>query len=265
MLEQISNLNLDIRTTIIVLIIGLVVASLFVVLHGIRTLRYADDVTYIQKKKKITRQGWRIVLTSVVIFMIAIICSLYGEDMVYQVYVPSSTITLTPSITPSLTITLTPTITLSPTLTRTPSITPTPYIPEEIASIFEGALEPGSNIIFSSIRFSDEIDELYQPIVEQNTFDDSVEVVYGSFTYNNMQPGLQWTALWVNPAGEVICYETEVWGNFTGGYGYTECAYDPETWVEGEYQVQMFLGNEWWQTNTFLFGETSAPTENPES
>jgi hypothetical protein len=264
MLEKLANLNLDIRTTIVVVVVGLVFISFFVVLHGARILRYADDVTYIQKKRKITRQGWRIIFMSVAIFLSAIVCGMFGEDMVYQVYVPSSTITLTSSITPSLTITLTPTITLSPTLTRTPSITPTPFVPDEITALFEGVLEPGSNIIFSSIRFSDAIDEYYQPILEKTSFDDSVEIVYGSFTYNNMQPGLQWTALWVNPIGEVICYETEVWGNFTGGYGYTECTYDPETWMEGEYQVQMFLGNEWWQTNTFTFGETPVPAEDTE-
>jgi type VI secretion system secreted protein VgrG len=260
MLEELTDLNLDIHTTIWVIVIGLILLGVLIIYQGSRLLEYGLDVSYVQKKRKIVKQGSRTIFFAVIVFFAATFCGIFGENLVYQVYIPSSTITLTPSITPSLTVTLTPTITLSPTLTRTPSITPTPVVPAEVAAEFSSTLEPGDNIIFSMIKFSDEIDDLYQPIVERTVFSPPVEKVFGSFTYNNMEPGLQWSAVWVNPNGEVICYETEAWGNYTGGYGFTECEYDPETWVEGEYQVQMFLGYVWWQTNTFWFGEDPQPT-----
>lgn len=255
MAEWLTDLELDIHTTMIVLIAGLVILGLIVIYYGIKTINYSFEVTYVKKRRKFLQQGWRIVIVAIIAWIFALALGLYGEPLVYQVYIPSSTVTLTPSITPSLTITLTPTLTLSPTVTRTPSITPTPSVPESIATQFEGTLEPGSNIIFSQISFSDAIDEYYQPIEARITFSGPLETVYGSFTYNNMQPGLQWSAIWVNPNGEVVCYETEVWGDYTGGYGYTSCRYDEETWVEGEFQVQMFLGMVWWQTNTFWFGQ----------
>jgi len=254
MVEWINTLNLDVHTTILVVILGLIVIGAGMIFYGIRILRYGTEISYVHKRQQITKQGLRIIACAIAIGMMSLICGRFGEALIYQVYEPSSTITITPSITPSLTSTLTPTITLTPTLTRTPSITPIPSLPGEIIAEFSSDLEPDENIIFSQLKFSDAVDEYYQPIVEQVTFEVPVEKVYASFTYNNMLPGLQWSAVWLNPDGELICYETESWGNYTGGYGYSECEYDSLTWIEGEYQVQIFLGMDWWQTDSFWFG-----------
>lgn len=263
--DWINSLNLDVHTTIIVVILGLIAFGTGMIIFGFRLLRYGADISYVHKRKLITRQGLRVIAGAIAVGLIALIFGRFGESLIYTVYIPSATITITPSITPSLTTTLTPTVTMTPTITQTPSITPVPSVPKEIAALFTSDLEPEETIIFSDLKFSEGIDEYYQPIVEQLNFNESTEKIYGSFTYNNMIPGLQWSAVWVDPLGEVVCYETEAWGNYTGGYGYTECDFDPKTWIEGAYQVQIFLGMDWWQTTQFWYGPEPSTTPEPET
>lgn len=259
--EWLSELQIDVRTTILVLVIGLILLGGLLIIHGIRLIRYGTTIEYYQKRKKFILHGLRMFATAIIVAITAVLCSRFGEPLVYLVYVPSPTSSITPSITPSPTITMTPTITLTPTVTQTPSITPIPEIPDYVLEEFEGSTEPPDDAVFSPMAFSNEIDEFFQAVSPSEQFAGDDESLYGSFTYNNMTPGLQWTVLWLDPDAIVICYESFVWGNFTGGYGYTECSRPGPQWKQGEYQVQMFLGTDWWLTGRFTVGDIAVEVE----
>jgi hypothetical protein len=51
----------------------------------------------------------------------------------------------------------------------------------------------------------------------------SDQEMWACFSYNNMFPGVQWTALWYRN-GELVHYETVPWDGTTGGLGYSEWA-----------------------------------------
>jgi hypothetical protein len=90
--------------------------------------------------------------------------------------------------------------------------------------------------------------------------------MYGGFDYNNLIPGVQWTALWYHD-GQLICYETKPWDGGTGGIGgYTECSNPIGGWKAGEYEVQIFMGYEWMVIGRFIVLGTdpaAAPTGTP--
>jgi len=81
------------------------------------------------------------------------------------------------------------------------------------------------------------------------------------FTYAEMVPGSQWTALWFRN-GELVHYETIPWDGETGGYGFTEWEAPPEEWQPGTYEVQIFVGLEWKVVGQFLL-QGDAPTAIP--
>jgi hypothetical protein len=261
MSDWLSDLQIDVRTTILVLVIGLIVVGGLLIIHGIKLIRYGTTIEYYQKRKKYVLHGLRMFAVAIIVAISAVLCSRFGEPLVYQVYIPSPTSSITPSITPSPTITLTPTITMTPTVTQTPSITPIPEIPDSILDEFEGSTEIPEEVVFSPLAFSNEIDDFFQAVSPSEQFQGDDEVLYGSFTYNNMVPGLQWTILWLDPDDIIICYESIVWGNFTGGYGYSECSSPGPRWKQGEYQVQMFLGTEWLLTGRFSVGDIAPEDE----
>jgi hypothetical protein len=81
--------------------------------------------------------------------------------------------------------------------------------------------------------------------------------MYGGFDYNNVMPGVQWTALWYRD-GKLICYQTEPWKEewSTGGIGgYTECANPIGGWAVGHYEAQLFMAYEWKVVGRFVVVE----------
>lgn len=63
------------------------------------------------------------------------------------------------------------------------------------------------------------------------------------FSYANMTPGAQWTALWYRD-GKLVHYETIPWDGETGGYGFADWEAPPSEWLPGDYEVQIFVGLE---------------------
>jgi hypothetical protein len=103
-------------------------------------------------------------------------------------------------------------------------------------------------------------------VAPSTVFVNPIREMWACFSYNNMLPGVQWTALWYYQ-GELVHYETLQWDGATGGLGYSNWAPSPEMWKPGEYQVQLFVGNEWKVVGQFVVsGEpvtataTSAPS-----
>jgi type VI secretion system secreted protein VgrG len=186
--------------------------------------------------------------------------------MAYVYFPPSPTPSMTPTITPTPTITLTPTITVPPTMTLTPSVsdtptpTLTPFLPVAIESLFQGEVTPNPDAVFTSIQFSTTFDGT-NPIDPKSVFNLPIKTMYGGFDYNNIIPGVQWTALWYHD-GKLICYETKPWDGGTGGIGgYTECSDPVGGWSAGQYEVQIFMGYEWKVIGRFIVnGASTTPT-----
>ena len=56
------------------------------------------------------------------------------------------------------------------------------------------------------------------PVEAATEFKSPIDILYGSFSYDKMKSGAQWTALWYRGT-DLICYETLPWDGSTGGYG----------------------------------------------
>ena len=79
------------------------------------------------------------------------------------------------------------------------------------------------------------------------------------FTYDQMTPDAQWTALWYRD-GKLVHYETIPWDGQVGGYGFTDWEAPAWEFLPGTYQVQIFVGLEWKVVGEFLL-QGDAPTQ----
>lgn len=268
---------MDIRTGVIVLALFALVGAALSFRGAIRNMQSARKISFYSLRKRYNAAAWRLVFFSIFLIALALWIPTRGEQVVYRVFPPSSTPSLTPTITLTPTVTLTPTITLSPTLTFTPLVsdtptaTTTPFLPIAIEALFAGPVTPNPDAVFTAIQFSTEFDGV-NAVNPKTVFELPIQTMYGGFDYNNTSPGVQWTALWYRN-GELACYETEPWRNEwgTGGIGgYTECSNPIGGWLAGQYEVQIFMGYEWKVVGRFVVldsltpGVTVSPTGTPD-
>jgi hypothetical protein len=265
---------MDIRAGIITTIILAVLAALIFLRIGIRSIQSARKLTFYRLRKQRMSAGWRMLAAGMFLFLFVGWLLRFGESVAYRYFPPSPTPSLTPTITLIPTITLSPTITLTPTITDTPSvtdtptITPTPFIPLAIEALFNGVITPNPDAVFSPLQFSTVYDN-FECVAPSTTFVNPISSMTACFSYNNITPGVQWTALWYRD-GELVKYDTHVWGDVvgesTGGLGASEWAPPPEMWQPGNYEVQIFVGQEWKVVGRFsVSGEpiTSTPSLTP--
>jgi type VI secretion system secreted protein VgrG len=133
-------------------------------------------------------------------------------------------------------------------------------MPSDIENAFEGEITPNPDVVFSPIQFAQDIDDALQPIDPGVEFTNPVGDLYGTFSYNNMTVGSQWSALWYRE-GELVFYESLPWNAGVGGYGYTDWEPSSDQWLPGFYEVQIFVGTEWKQSGYFtVIGEPPTPT-----
>ena len=86
--------------------------------------------------------------------------------------------------------------------------------------------------------------------------------MYAVFSYRDMAPGVQWTALWYRD-GDLVNFDTEPWNQNLTGVGFTEWNPSPEKWLPGTYEVQIFTGLELqsiWQFELVGAPPTMTPT-----
>jgi hypothetical protein len=245
------EMNLDISTAVQVAFFlaaaGFVLSSIL----GIRAIGSGRKLKFFRKRRDAMLRGWRLVLIGVFLGALAFSLQSYAEPAIYRVFPPSPTITETPTITLTPTISLTPTITFTPTVTFTPAESPTPQIPPEIEVQFTSVVTPNAAVLFSPLQFTQKI-EKNLPVGPTDTFANPVGKLYGTFSYDKMNTGAQWTALWYRLADhQIICSETKPWDGSTGGYGYTECNPSAEQWQPGDYEVQIFVGLVWISSGRF--------------
>ena len=161
------------------------------------------------------------------------------------------------------TITETPSVTPTPEKSHTPTITLTPAVPLAIEAQFEGNLAIPENVAFSALEFSNQgLDSLYRPIEPSAVFTNPIGTMYSIFSYDGMENGVQWTAIWYRN-NELVNFETKPWDGSTGGIGFSDWAPRAEEWLPGEYQVQIFIGLDWLRVGFFnILGTppTSTPT-----
>ena len=258
-------MNLDIRTGVQTAFVLALIGVIIGLYLGIRRIREGQQLLFFQKRRKLILSGWRMILVGIIFGTSAYLLYRHAEPVAYQFFPPSPTVTLTPTITTTPTTTLSSTITLSPTVTHTPQFSPTPEIPSPIAVKFSGLITPNPNAVFSPIQFSRTIDDNNFPINPVVEFNNPIIQVIGSFSYNNMLDGAQWTAIWYRLSDDfMICHETKPWDGGTGGYGYTDCQPDSDEWLSGEYEVQIFIGEQWKSSNRFtVAGDPVKPSNTP--
>lgn len=266
-------ISLDIHTAVQTALIICIIAILLLVISAIRSISRGRKLTFFRMRRQQVVRGWRLLLWALILIIVVIFINFQAEPLIYKYFPPTPTLTNTPTITITPTITLTPTISVTPTITLTPSITdtptitPTPNVPLAIEQQFESTVTPNPNAIFSELVFTNGLDDDYRPLNPGTVFQNPVGHMYALFSYDNMVPGSQWTAIWFR-GKNLVHYETIPWDGGSGGLGFTDWEPSPEEWLEGEYEVQLFVGMSWKVTGQFIVeGEppTPKPTDTPTS
>lgn len=192
---------MDIKSGMIALVVLFVLIAVIGGRNGLRTIQAARKMTFYRLRRQREAGGWRLLGISVVFLLVAISLPIYGLPLAYEYFPPSPTPSLTPTITLVPTITRVPTITLTPTITDTPLVTdtattsPTPFIPAAIEALFQSSITPNPNVVFSTLQFTTE-GSAYPVTTSGTVFQNPVGHLYAIFTYDQMIPGSQWTALW---------------------------------------------------------------------
>ncbi|MBI9048593.1 MAG: hypothetical protein JEZ00_04190 [Anaerolineaceae bacterium] len=255
------DIQTAVQTAFVLSIIGFL-GSLF---YGLGLIRNGRKILYYHKRQSQMTTGWWYMALSLAMGLTAWFLHRQAEPVLYQIFPPSPTITITSTITQTTTITLTPTTTLSPTVTNTPEITYTPQIPVVVSEQFVSTIEPAEDVVFSPLIFARTIDENNQAVSPVTTFQHPVTDIFGVFSYDKMNTGVQWSSVWVRLSDqEVICYETKPWDASTGGYGYTDCHKGANSWLPGEYDVQIYIGMTWISSGKFtIVGDPPTATFTP--
>lgn len=249
---QRTQMNFDVQTFVITAVVLAGIGFLLALFSGIRSIQSGLKLDFYRKRRDLIVRGWRLIFFSVGLVGLAFLMNRFAEPMIYTVYPPSPTVTQTATITLTPTITLTSTITLTPTITETPSVTNTPSIPTEVFGQFSATTQPNPNSVFSDVVFALEIDNNL-PVDPAAEFANPIQTMYGTFSYDQMTTGSQWSAVWyrLGDTPEIVCVETMPWDGSTGGYGYTECATPKGGWLAGEYETQIFVGPDWKSSGRF--------------
>jgi type VI secretion system secreted protein VgrG len=237
---------------------------------GWRRMATAGELRYFSMRRERVRQGWVFILMGLSSGLLAVFLLAFGRALAFRILPPTPTITPTPSLTPTPTITTTPSITptpaetLTPTATLPPTTTPTPSIPEALRAVFRDTITPGLDAAFSPLQVSRELSKNNQAVEPETNLVDPPSRLYAAFTYDNLQDGVRWTALWLRDGVVVCAPDTKPWDGGTGGYGYTECE-PADGWVPGTYEIQMFWGESWKVSTRFVVEAISTATPEPAS
>ena len=235
---------------------------------GWRQIVAAKDIPYFLLRRESLAKGWRWMLFGFAVVSMGLIVQIFGSRAVH-ILIPLTptntsipTTTLTPSITSTPTITFTPTVTSTPSDTPTLTETSTPVLPPELGLLLiRETVTPSMKAVFSPIMVAARLDTNNLPINPSDTFKNPLKKLYGAFTYDYLQDGIRWTAIWFLE-NEIVCLDTQVWDGGTGGSGFTDCL--PDQWYAGNYEIQMFVGEQWKVSTRFMVvGEPPTPTSTP--
>ncbi|HEY5902839.1 MAG TPA: hypothetical protein VIU39_09810, partial [Anaerolineales bacterium] len=148
-------------------------------------------------------------------------------------------------------------LTATPAASATPSATHRPSLPISIEAIFKGTVTPAADLKIGTLRFATEMRGL-QPVGPGNRFSNPIKRMYGVFSYQNMQPGTQWTALWYLN-GELKHFETKVWDSAASGLSAAVWEQPSEQWTPGTYDLHIFAGTQWKASGSFTLTGNPPP------
>ena len=258
-------MNIDIQTTVTVIFILLLFLGGGIFFTAYRSFREARGLRFFLKRRELLGRAWKMGFFSILVISVAFLINRFAEPITYQIFQPSPTASLTPTITPTFTITPTTTSTLIPTETEIPEFTPTPIMPVVISQDFISEVTPNPEAVFSGLTFARRLTGEYLPIDQSEIFDQPNSTLFGSFSYDKMLIGSQWTVLWFRD-GELVGNESIPWNGASGGNGFTELTLPAEKWLPGTYEVQIFVGETWKTSSTFeIVGSPPTPTASPTS
>ncbi len=256
-------MKLDIHSAVVTALLLTSAGIILSFLIGVQSIRSGSHLPFFRKKRDRILRGWRFILTAAVLGAFAFIINRYAEPSIYHYFPPTPTVTDTPTITLTYTISPTLTITLTPTITETPSITDTPSLPQSVLQDFQVTVVPNPEAVFSPIQFAKAVDKDNRPVNPAKIFTNPVGHLYGTFSFDKMKNGSEWSALWYR-GSDLVYFETSAWKGGTGGFGYTDWNPAAEAWMPGDYQVRIFVGTDWKLTGYFTVnGNPPSPTPTP--
>ena len=261
-------MNLDIHDAVIMAIIIAILGAVLSAWMAVRSIRKSRNVAYYRIHSRLVSKGWWTMVFAAALVLMAILIGIIAEPIAYIYFPPSPTITSTPTISLTSTISLTPTITETPTITLTPAmsytptITITPFLPDAIEAQFVSKVTPNPKAVFSPLKFSLSVVS-YKPVNPQIVFQNPIQKIIVTYTFDGMTNGVQWTILMYRN-GEYFYSDTAPWGNYTGGSGKFELVLPAEQWLPGTYQVIFFVGTDWKVVGEFrVTGEPPTATPSP--
>ncbi len=151
-------------------------------------------------------------------------------------------------------------ITPSPAATATGASTSTPFLPIAVQAMVQDTMTPVFPVEIGRLRFSTGINN-YQLIAPGISFHNPIKHMYAVFNYQPLGVKIQWTALWFQ-GGSLRHIDTTSWKNAPAGIGVADWAQEPQAWLAGKYEVQIFLGTGWKASGTFSL-EGEPPTITP--
>jgi hypothetical protein len=237
-------MNIDIATTVKVVIIFLGLGLLISLIYGYRSIRLGLHLEFFRKRRDLISHGWNLIFFAILLGGVAWLIYRFGEPVAYRYFPPSPTATSTPTVT--LTPTITPTLkdTLTPTITETLQYTYTPEFPLVLQQTVQTPIGPDTSSVFSPIQFSSKLNK--NGIVKDNittTFPANVAHIYGGYSFDQMALGVQWSAIWLLDGTKPVHIQTNVWKLASGGYGDTDWDCTTGECVPGAYVVQIFVGS----------------------
>ncbi len=253
-------MNIDIATTVKVLLALIGLGLFAAIYYGIVSIRTASRLEFFQKKQKLVAYGWRLIFLAFLLAGVWFWVFRKAEPIAYRHFPPSPTFTRTPTIT--LTPTITPTLkeTLTPTITETLLYTYTPVLPADAQATIQTPVGPDTSAIFSELWFAPKLDaDLLLTDVSSESSPGNPHLWWVNI--DKMALGVQWTAVWLYE-GEIFFIETKVWtvNAVPAIWGY-DCLQDAEKWLPGDYEVQIYVGSTWKASGRFsVIGNT---TETP--
>jgi hypothetical protein len=260
---------MDIEAGTIAIVLLLILFAIGMGWAAFRSLRSPRQLPFYRLRRQRNASAVRLFGLAAGLLLVAAGIWVYGEPLAFEYFPPSPTVTLTPSITlvPSITltasITLTPSVTLTPARSATPTYTATPFLPLPIIAVFQSSVTPNANAAFSPIRFAQQLN--YPPSNTSTVFQNPVGHLYGIFSYDKMTVGAQWTAIWYRD-GMQVNLDTHPWNCSacgSGGWGETDWNPPPYGWVAGNYEVQIYVGEEYKTNGRFIVRGNPPPSPGP--
>ncbi len=140
---------------------------------------------------------------------------------------------------------------LGASVAQAPVFNTAPTLPSEYDQ-FEPTAELNPDTTFTSLTFSTEIDDEYNPVSPSRLFGEGFFTVYATFYYEAMEDGMEWAWIWRHN-GEIVNGGNEIWAYGDEGPGWIYYA-PPEGFQAGEYTLEVWVNGE-------LFGQSSITVE----